>query len=160
MDFEKRLQNAINRGKSRAEDLEREKRERQLNEEELKTLHSRYRLQLSEHIEQCIGALPNHFPGFRYETIYGERGWGAACARDDLNIKSGQRSNNYSRLEMTVRPFSDLHVLDLSAKGAIHNKEVFTRSHYERLTEADPERFIELIDLWVVEYAEMYAAAK
>jgi len=160
MDFDKRLQNAIDRGKARADNLEREEREKQLNEEELKSLHSRYRLQLSDHIEECIGALPNHFPGFRYETIYGERGWGAACSRDDLNLKGGQRSTDYSRLEMTVRPFSNLHVLDLSAKGAIRNKEVFSRSHYERLTEADPQRFIEFIDLWVVEYAEMYAAVK
>ena len=58
--------------------------ERALSEEELKRLHSQYRLQLSEHIERCLSTLPGHFPGFRFETVVAERGWGAAVFRDDL----------------------------------------------------------------------------
>jgi hypothetical protein len=57
-----------------------------------------------------------------------------------------------------IRPFSSAHVLELAAKGTIRNKEVFNRSHYQRLTDADPRTFEELIDLWTLEYAELYAA--
>ena len=81
---------------------------------------------------------PNVFPGYQYETIYGDKGWGGACFRDDLRIAGGQRTSNYSRLEMTVRPYSpSLHVLELAAKGTIRNKEAFNRNYYEKLEEVD-----------------------
>jgi hypothetical protein len=158
MDFDERLQKAIERGKHRSDRQAREAAERALSEEELKSLHSRHRLALSEHIETCLKRLPGHFPGFRYETIYGERGWGGACYRDDIRIREGRRDSNYSRLEMTIRPYSSYHVLELAAKGTVGNKEVFSRTHYEELGEADPQKFLELIDLWVLEYAELYSA--
>ena len=157
MDFENRLKQAIDRGKKRHEKRTQEAAEAALSEEELKQLHSKYRLQLSEHIESCVKLLPNHFPGFRFETIYGERGWGAACYRDDLKITAGKRDNVYSRLEMTIRPFSSYHVIDLAAKGAILNKEAFNRNHFEKIVDVEPSTFIDLIDAWVAEYAELYA---
>ncbi len=158
MDFEKRIQKAITRGERRSEQKSREARLKELSEDELKRLHGQARLQLSEHIENCIKRLPNHFPGFQFETIYGERGWGAACSRDDIRMKDGRRNNDYSRLELTVRPFSEYHVLDLTGKATIRNKEVFNRSHFEVISDADIAQFVELIDLWVLEYAELYAA--
>jgi hypothetical protein len=116
-------------------------------------------LQLSEHIEKCVRQVPNYFPGFRYETLYGERGWGAACSRDDLRVTGeGRRKNDYSRLEMTVRPTTSASVLDLAAKGTIRNKEVFNRNYFEKLPDIDLDKFLELIDLWILEYAELYAA--
>lgn len=127
-------------------------------EEELRLRHGQYRLQLSEHIERCVERLPGYFPGFQYETMFGERGWGAACYRDDVRFDSGRRHQDYSRLEMTVRPYSSYHVLELAAKGTIRNKELFNRTYYEKIVDADPQKFIELIDLWVLEFAEMYAA--
>jgi hypothetical protein len=57
-----------------------------------------------------------------------------------------------------VSPHNKYHVLDVTAKGTIRNKETFTRNHYQRLNELDLERFRELIEQWVLEYAEMYAA--
>ena len=51
-----------------------------MGEEEVKRLHTQYRLQLAEHIETCMQHLPHHFPGFQRETIYGERGWAALAA--------------------------------------------------------------------------------
>lgn len=160
MEFEQRLERAIQRGKNRSDTKEREKRAAAMDAEELKRLHSEYRLTLSDHIEQCVKKLANHFPGFRYETLYGDRGWGAACYRDDVGRGSkGGRDNFYSRLEMTVRPLNDYHVLDLAAKGTIRNKEVFSRNHFEELSDADVDQFIELIDLWVLEYAELYSSA-
>jgi len=159
MDFEQRLEKAIRRGQRRADVAAAEAREKELSEEELKRLHTQYRLKLSEHIEQCIKSLPSHFPGFRFETMFGDRGWGAGVSRDDLGRGArGKAANYFSRLEMTIRPFSEYHVLDLAAKGTIRNKEIFSRSHFEKLSEVDEDQYIELIDLWVLEYAELYAA--
>jgi hypothetical protein len=159
MDFEKRLEKAIERGARTSTDRTRAAEKQAINEEELKRLHSQFRLQLSEHIEECVRQLPDHFPGFRYETIVGDRGWGAAVSRDDLgHSRDGHRENFFSRLEMTIRPYSSYHVLELTAKGTIRNKEVFNRSHYQRLTEADLMTFREMIDHWILEFAELYAA--
>jgi hypothetical protein len=160
MDFEQRLEKAIERGQrlgsARAEAAAREA----LNEDEIKRLHSQWRLALSERIEQGISKLADHFPGFRYETVVGDRGWGAAVSRDDLVLNTdGQRQNFFSRLEMAIRPYSQYHVLELVAKGTVRNKEIFSRSHYQRITEVDITSYQELIDLWILEYAELYAAA-
>ena len=158
MEFEKRLQRAIERGQRKGDAREQASAQHAENEEELKRLHSQYRLELSDHIESCLRQLPDHFPGFRYETVVGDRGWGAAVSRDDAGRgRDSGRSNFFSRLEMTIRPFSSYHVLELSAKGTIRNKEIYNRTHYQRLTEADPKTFIEMIDLWILEYAELYA---
>jgi hypothetical protein len=159
MSFEDRLQKAIERGKRRSEVRRSEVEARTLSEEELKRLHSNYRLQISEHIEKCVRQLPNFFPGFRLETLYGERGWGMACSRDDLRVGADRRrASDYSRLEMTVRPASPAHVLELAAKGTIRNKEAFNRNYFEQLPDVDLDKFLELVDVWVLEYAELYAA--
>ncbi len=160
MSFEDRLQKAIQRGQRRGQAKAREAEAQALTEEELKRLHSQHRLQLSEYIEKCVHQLPNVFPGFRYGTIFGDRGWGAACSRDDLRLTGGgRRENDYSRLELTVRPFSSLHVLELAAKGTVRNKEIFNRNRFEKLEDADVDDFAELVDVWVLEYAELYAAS-
>ena len=158
MSFDDRLKQAIERGQQRAEAQAHAQKTHAMTEEEFKRLHSQLRLDLSEHIESCVGRLPNHFPGFRYETMFGDRGWGAACFRDDLTIVRGTRSSVYSRLEITVRPYSQtLHVLELTGKGTIRNKEVFNRTWFEKLEEASAEKFRDLVDAWVLEYAELYA---
>jgi hypothetical protein len=160
MEFDQRLQQAIERGQRRAESRQAEAAKTHLTEEEFKRLYSQLRLSLAERIEACMQRLPNHFPGFQYETMYGDRGWGAACYREDLRLTRGSRSRDYSRLELTVRPYSpSLHVLELAAKGTVRNKEVFTRSYFEPLENLDENKFLELIDLWILEYAELYAAA-
>ena len=159
MDFEKRLEKAIHRGEQAKSAKAREEAERAVSEEELKRMHTKYQLELSQYIESCLSKVPDHFPGFVYEELVGDRGWGAAVSRDDVGRGSkGKRDNFYSRLEMTVRPFARYHVLELSAKGTIRNKEVFTRKHFEKLIEADLDDFTERVDLWVIEYAELYAA--
>ena len=158
MSFDDRLREAIERGQNRSEAETRAAAAKALTEEEYRRLHSRLRLSLSEHIESCVKKIPNFFPGFQYETMYGDRGWGGAAFRDDLRLARGSRSTQYSRLEVTIRPYSTAHVLDLAAKGAIHNKEIFNRNLFEELETADEQRFRELIDAWVLEYAELYAA--
>ena len=102
--------------------------------------------------------LPQHFPGFRYETMVGSRGWGAAIARDDLSMTDGRRENFFSRLEVAVRPFSPMHVLELVAKGTVRNKEIYNRSQYQMLSHVDIANFRELADRWILEYAELFAA--
>ncbi len=157
-DFSSRLESAIARGKRRAEIKANQQREQQLSEEELRRLHTSYRLSLSERIEVAIKRVADHFPGFRQESIFGEAGWGSACYRDDLRIENGRRSNQYSRLEMMIRPYSELHVLDLKGKGTVVNRELFNRSHYVNVAEVDSDEFEQLIDTWAIEYAEMYSA--
>ena len=157
-DFQQRLEKAVERGLRAGNARAQESAQRALTEEECRRLHTRYRLEVSEHIERCLQQLPQHFPGFRYESIVGERGWGAGISRDDLSVAGGRRVNNFSRLELYVRPYSNLHVLELAAKGTIRNKEVFSRNHYQLLADVDTTSFQELIDLWVLEYAELYAA--
>jgi len=160
MDFEQRLQRAIQRGENHREAVAREAAGRAMSEEECKRLHSQYRLELSEYIERGLQKLPDHFPGFRVETIVGERGWGAAVSRDDVGLGDGGRRNHYSRLEIAVRPYSSAHVLEVAAKGAIRNKEVFNRNQFQKLAEADPQPLRESIDLWILEYAERYSAER
>lgn len=159
MDFDKQLENAIKRGKSRAGKEQSDAAAEQLNAEQFERLHSKHRLAVSDHIESCVRNLADHFPGFEIETIYGERGWGAACFRSDVAFQSGRSRDSYSRLELTVRPPSSVRVLELVAKGAIKNRELFNRNYYEPIAEVDSAKFIELVDRWVIEYAEMYAAA-
>ena len=49
-------------------------------------------------------------------------------------------------------------MLDLNAKGTIRNRELFNRAQYQRLAEVDLTVFTDLIDRWVLEYAELFAA--
>jgi hypothetical protein len=158
MDFQQRLQKAIERGERASDARARAEAEQAITEKELQRLHSQYRLELSERIESCLQQLVDHFPGFRLETVMDDRGWGAAVSRDDIRLKSPrERSSCFSRLEMLIRPISAYHVLDLSAKATICNREVFNRSHYQRLPEVDLTSFTEMIDNWSLEYAELYA---
>jgi hypothetical protein len=158
MDFEQRLQRAIQRGEANREAKAREAAGRAMSEEECKRAHAQYQLELSDHIEKCLAKLPDHFPGFRVESVTGERGWGASASRDDVGLSEGSRRNLYSRLEITVRPYSAVHVIDVAAKGTIRNKEVFNRNQFQKLSEADPQVLRDAIDLWILEYAERYSA--
>jgi len=157
-EFESRLESAIARGKQRADAKATKQRQQELSAEELKRLHTSYRLSLSERIEKAIHRVADHFPGFQQESLFGEVGWGAACFRDDLRIEAGRRNNQYSRLEMTIRPATDSGVLDLKGKATVLNRELFNRSHFIPIAEVDPADFERLIDAWAIEYAENYAA--
>jgi hypothetical protein len=158
MDFRERLSKAIERGRRTGDARAAAAARREMSEKELTRLHSQYRLELSDHIEQCVRSLADQFPGFRVETLFGEKGWGAAASRDDLKLRRGDRDSLFSRLEMLIRPPGEYPVLELIAKATIQNREMFNRSHYERLDEVDPASFRDRVDLWTLEYAELYAA--
>ncbi|MDE0864029.1 MAG: hypothetical protein OSA98_09595 [Rubripirellula sp.] len=157
-EFESRLESAISRGQRRADVKATQQRKSELSADELRRLHTSCRLSLSDRIETAINRVADHFPGFQIESLFGEVGWGSACFRDDLRIISGQRTNQYSRLEMVIRPHTDLNVLDLKGKGTVMNRELFNRSHYVAVGEVEVEDFEQMIDVWAIEYAEVYAA--
>ena len=157
-DFESRLESAISRGQRRADVKATQQRKSELSADELRRLHTSCRLSLSDRIETAINRVADHFPGFQIESLFGEVGWGSACFRDDLRIISGQRTNQYSRLEMVIRPHTDLNVLDLKGKGTVMNRELFNRSRYVAVGEVEVEDFEQMIDVWAIEYAEVYAA--
>lgn len=159
-DFDQRLKSAIQRGQLRGKQSEQASRANQLTEEEFKRLHTQYRLSLSDRIEKAIDRVAQHFPGFRTEMLYGEVGWGAACYRDDLTLSAGRRSNLFSRLEMTIRPMNEYHLLDLRGKATVANKEYFNRNHFVPLSEVNEEEFRRLIDAWAIEYAEYFASRR
>lgn len=158
MDFRDRLQKAASRGARARAEREFAEAAEALSEEECKRLHSRLRLSLTEHIEKCLAQLADNFPGFKSETIVDERGWGSAVARDDLAMSGRKRTNLFSRLQVLVGPYNEFKVLDISAKGAVHNKETFARNHHQPLADVDEDQFRELIEMWILEYAELYAA--
>lgn len=161
MDFEQRLEKAIQRGQRSRTAADRQKSEQTESVEDLRSRHTSCRLELSDHIETCLRRLADHFLGFDYQSVVGEEGWGAKISRDDLSPtrRRGVQSL-YSRLEMYIRPFSDAHIVELTAKGTIRNKEILSRNHFQFLSEVDLDSYRELIDLWVLEYAEKYAATE
>lgn len=159
MSFRQRLQRASERGKQKRAARLNEAAARALSEEECRRLHSQYRLAVTEYIEKCLRELSDNFPGFRLETIVDESGWGTAVNRDDVGLDAGRRGNFFSRVQLVVSPYNKYHVLELVAKGTVRNKEVLSRSHYQRLDDVDLESFRELAELWVLDYAELYAAA-
>jgi hypothetical protein len=159
MSFRERLQRASERGKQiRAAQLN-EAAAKALSEEECKRRHSQYRLALTEHIEKCLGDMADNFPGFRMETVVDESGWGAAVNRDDIRIDGGKRGTYFSRLQLVVGPYNTYHVLDIAAKGTVRNKEMLSRTHYQQLADVDLQSFRELLEQWVLDYAELYSAA-
>jgi len=159
-DFQERLKKAAERGQRSRTEKKKQEVAKALSAEELRGLHTKCRLEISEHIERCLHDLADQFPGFRTETLMGDQGWGTAILRDDVNIRRGDpRRNLYSRLEVAVMPIGEYSLLDLSAKGTVRNKELLRRNHYQHLDEVDLQSFRELIDLWVLEYAELYSAA-
>ena len=103
--------------------------------------------------------MAERFPGFAFETVVGEDGWGARITRDDLTGRRGRPVEAlFSRLRMLVRPYSDVHIVELVTKGTIRNKEIISRNHYQFLSQVDMDSFRELVDLWVLDYAEKFAA--
>ena len=154
MDFEEQLKQAISRGKQRADTEKAAGASRKLTEEEVRRHHTDYRLVLSEHIEEGLRRLAQHFPGFTYETVYGERGWGGAIKRDDL-MRGG---SFYSRLELVVRPLNQFNVVNISGKGTVKNREIANWNHFQEIEQVDLAEFKAKIDSWILNYAEQFAA--
>ena len=105
MDFEDKLEQAIQRGQNRSTAKTNARKKDELSKEAIRNRFNELRLNLSDHIEQGLKKIANHFPGFDYETIYGSKGWGGAISRNDLDRgPDGKAGSFFSRVEMTVRP--------------------------------------------------------
>jgi hypothetical protein len=159
-DFDDRLKNALHRGQQRSEDKKQAEAAKQATEDELKNLHSKYRLTISDHIERVVARLADHLPGFRYESVFGANGWGAAAWSDELRLKGGSKTSRYSRLEITVKPVTGYFILELRCRGTISNREALSRSYFEPVAEVNIDQFKQLIDTWTLQFAEYYAANK
>jgi len=158
-DFDKRLEQAIDRGQQARAQAGDAQGKKHASEEDLRAIHSTLRLAISEHIEGCLRKLCDHFPGFDYSTVMNEDGWGARISRDDLNLQGGASNRNlYSRLEMLVKSFSSAHILEIATKGAIRNKEAVTRNNFKFLKEATEDDLKQIVDNLVIEYAQEYSA--
>lgn len=159
MDFSERLKRATQRGVSaRAEKAFADAADA-LSEEEQRRRHSQHRLALVDHVESRLRDLAESLPGFRFETVVDDSGWGAAISRDDLVAARGRRDSHFSRLRMVVSKFNEFHVVDVAAKGTVRNKDSFVRNHYRPVAEADLDEFRRIVDGWVLDYAEMYAGS-
>ncbi len=157
-DFEDRLQKAIQRGQqirvAEGASVEADA----ATEEEMRLKHSQLRNELSEHVEVCLRKLCDHFPGFDYSTVVNEKGWGARISRDDIKLGRGTAKNEYSRLEVLVRPFNDTHIVELATKGTIRNRESLNRTNFRFLKEATVDVLKQVIDGIVLEFAEQFSA--
>ena len=157
-DFGDRLDKAIDRGRRIKERSERRARGEKMSREEAKSRHTEGRLALTEAIEAGLKAVVDRFPGFEFSSVYAEDGWGGRIRRDDLNLGGRGAREQYSRLELVVPPLGEAAILSLAGKGTVRNKEVFNRTHFQKLEDLDLDAFKETLDLWVIEYAERYSA--
>ena len=159
MNFEDRLRRAIERGEKTRDARGRAALARELSQEELRTLHSQYRLELTDYVETCLKKLADHIPGFNYQSVVSDEGWGARLTRDDLHLAPGKSpETRYSRLEVLISPFGTAGILEMVVKGTVRNREVVNRKHYQKLDDFDVESFKELVDLRILEFAELYSA--
>jgi len=156
-DFDEKLKRAIERGQNHSLASARKQRELQMTEDEIRRKHTDFRLAIADHIEFALQRVVDHLPGFAYETVYGDRGWGGAVSRDDVQIQGRHRRTLFSRLELTVRPYSDVQVVDLVSKGTIRNQEIFARDFHQLVSVADKEEFLTVVDQWVLDYVEQYS---
>ncbi len=160
MDFNERLQRAVERGQTRRDAELRAQTQALMTEEQFRTLHSQSRLELSDHLEAGLHKLADTFPGFSFQTVATPDGFGAKIIRDDLRSRGSKPlAHEYSHLEFVIRSYSPRHLLEISCRGAIANKEVLQRTHYQVLNRLDTDTFREQIDHWILEYAEKFAAA-
>ena len=158
MEFEDKLQRAIQRGQDRTSARANAQKRVESSKEDIRNRHNEFRLNLSDHIEACLKKLAQHFPGFDYETIYGAKGWGGAVSRNDIDRgPDGRAGSFFSRIELTVRPQNEFNVVNIAGKGTIRDKEIFTWNHFEDILEAGQDEFQAKIDKWVLEFAEQFA---
>lgn len=157
-DFEERLQRAIQRGQQTRSADGAALQADAATEEDLRIRHSQLRNEIAEHIEGCLKKLCDHFPGFDYSTVVNEKGWGARISRDDIRLGRGTARNEYSRLEVLVRPFNDTHILEIATKGTIRNRESLNRTNFRFLKDAAADVLKQIVDGIALEFAEQYSA--
>ncbi len=157
-DFDDKLQKAIQRGQQARVAQAASVEALGASEEDMRHRHSQLRNELSEHIEVCLRRLCEHFPGFDYSTVLNENGWGARIYRDDIKLGRGTAKNEYSRLEVLVRPFNDTHIVEIATKGTIRNRESLNRTNFRFIKEATIDVLKQIVDGIALEFAEQFSA--
>jgi hypothetical protein len=159
MEFEDKLQKAIQRGQDRTVARSSAKKQAEASKEDIRNCHNEFRLNLSDHIEKCLKQVSQHFPGFDYEILYGSKGWGGAMSRNDIDRgPDGKTGSFFSRIELTVRPQNEFNVVNITGKATIRDKELFTWNHFEDVLEAKQASMELMIDKWILQFAEQFAA--
>lgn len=158
MDFDERLQRAIQRGQGRRTASAEQAAAAALSEEESRALHVRLWAELSDHLEAGLRRMVDSFPGFEFQTVLDEGSSGAKITRDDLVSQSGRGfSHSYSHLQVVIRVYTPRRLLEIVCRGTIANKEVMQRSFFQRLDALDLDLFKSQMDQWLLEYAERFA---
>jgi len=135
MDFEDKLEQAIQRGQNRNTAENKAKKESELSKEAIRNRYNEIRLNLSDHIEQGLKS------------------------RNDLDRgPDGKAGSFFSRVEMMVRPQNEFDVINIVGKGTIRDKEMFVWNHFDGIAESDQAQFIQMIDNWLLQFAEQFAA--
>jgi len=159
VDFDKQLEQAIERGQQRNTKREQDRRKEASSADGLKGQHNAFRLHLSDHIEKGLKRLAERFPGFEYDIIYGSKGWGGSINRTDLTRgPDGKAGSFFSRLELTVRPLNDYNVVNIAGKGTLADRELFSWNHFEDIDKAEMEAFEQKLNSWMIQYAEQFAS--
>ena len=57
-----------------------------------------------------------------------------------------------------VRPINELNVVNIAGKGTVANKEIYAWNQFEDISDAKLESFQQIIDSWIVMYAEKFAS--
>ncbi len=158
--FEERLSQAIQRGNRQREEAGSQRARAARTDEDYRQQHGALRIELSDQIETAIRKMVKHFPGFNFRTVISPDGWGAHASRDDVSGTTRRDVTQlYSYLEILVRPYnSSARIIDLVVRGTIRNKEILRKNEFNLLDEANTEQLKNIIDQWVVQYAERYAA--
>ena len=159
MEFEDKLQRAIQRGQERTSARANAQKKVEASKEDIRNRHNEFRLNLSDHIEACLKKLSQHFSlASIMKRFTVRRGWGGAISRNDIDRgPDGRAGSFFSRLELTVRPPNEFNVVNIAGKGTIRDKEIFNWNYFEDVLEAGQGDFKAKIDKWVLEFAEQFA---
>ena len=159
-DFADRLDQAIARGSRQRQASEQQQQAAEFSRDQARDRHGEARHVITERIEAVLNALADRLPGFEYEGVYAVTGWGGAIFRNDIALGRDRTSRDlYSRLQISVSPIGEQppFILETVCKGTVRNRELLNRKHFERLDKAEDADFVEKVDQWAVEFAELYS---
>ena len=126
-----------------------------MTKKELQRLHSQARLELASTSSAACGSWPTAFPAFASRRSWIRAAGARRISRDDLRLRRGTAATScFSRLEMLITPITPRRCWNWPPKA----RSATARSSAARNISVSPSPhmpvFANLIDLWVLEYAE------
>ena len=79
MEFEDKLQRAIQRGQERTSARANAQKKVEASKEDIRNRHNEFRLNLSDHIEACLKKVGTAFSGLRLRNDLRHKGLGGSC---------------------------------------------------------------------------------